>query len=1761
MGGLKAWFTRYVVVTAMLILAVGVGEAVGVEDVFTVDLDTRGEVVAGDGSGYGDGSWYYYPNTDWWNQWFFNGEYDSRRRKIIEVDLSFRVLDAMAATGGSVEVAVNWTTGAWPIDMGNPVPPLPRDIKSASHEQQVIGRYTIVPRRDIRQSLFINTSYEITDFCPGWISIDIRGTNVSVEGLVRHDCVQKGGPTPPLEDRDFGDAPEEALAYPASGVFGLFPTCVGSGAASWIEHSTNWSYFGPQFDLEPDGNGGVCPAFNPDAYDQDEGQQDGDAGLLKPRAYTIKGSLGNEDVYPLIFSGLESLGSTCFNAIWGTNIDIEVHNRRTDGRDVFVNLLVDWNQDGKWEGTVPCETGDVPEHALVNFVVPNGYEGPLSGLTPPNFKLGPFSGYVWARFSIAERAVPEGWSGDGVFVDGESEDYLLHVRKAPEVCDWVLDDPHKMHWPQVPDLRATGVDVDMYWTSLADDFRCAESGPITDIHFWASFLDDVRPTKGVDSLRFEVNIYSNQPADNLMSWSRPGTLLWSREIAPFSYDVREVSNNIPEGWFDPASKFYEPANHERAYQYNICLDGGDLFTQRLGTTYWLEIKEIPSQDASYVFGWKTTQEQFQWSDSSVWKHPTLGWLPMAYPDGHDFEGKALDLAFVITGETPVELDFGDAPDRPYPTSHISDGARHTIDARMYLGRGVDAEADGQPDATATGDDDDGNDDEDGVVFISALAPGTKATVEVTASSTGVLNAWIDFNSDNDWDDAFEQVFIDEPLHTGVNTLTLDVPAWAAKTVTFSRWRFSTARGLSYTGLAIDGEVEDYMVAIEDVSVPGKPPAEHLKWSQPPLEWEPSSNVPVYCGWDEPAFVSKPSTYSWSPWKIVADDYRCAGDMPVTSVHWWGSYQGWSGNQIPRTAPTSWRIGFWSNVPVSGSFSFSRPGQLLWVVTAPADRVEIDRVGSDEFPGMPSDTCFQYHLKLDRDEYFWQSQYIGGERDERVFWVSITGVYIGASEPEYVWGWKTRPKPWMDGAVSFEFRRDELRPGIGVDPSVRPITNSLVCERLDMYDMAFQLDTDPDYIKWEQPFTGLRHWAHYEDEESLATTGSGPAGKWVQNPDTTRTGMGTDITKDIPPTWSEQIAGDDFECTKSGAITGIALWGSWYHDILPNNDVDDVTFTLSIREDIPADRSPTGYSTPGAVLWRKEFKPGEFTVRSMEAETQSFYSPCNGTYEPDNHLMVYKYGFTIDAKDAFVQTGSPSEPKVYWLTAQAFLIHAPGSVATRFAWQASTDNWNDGAVWVLAEAPYDGGTWGALRYPKAHPSGARAADLAFEIETEKADAGLSYRRLVADDWQCNSPTPVTGVVWWGSYLGYGYRACDCSQIPAPAAPDYFLLSIWSDAPDPTPGDPRTFSYPAEKIWEYRADDFDEVMVGFDKQPEAVTSIARGREPVYRYTVRLPEKDWFCQRNARDVYWLSVVAVYENPSDIVYSWGWTNHPQSTPDLSGPDLLAHWKLDEMAGRTAADSSGNDNDGTLVGSPVWRPGDGYLGGAIDLDGRQDYIRVDRPIGLDFAPGSFSVSAWVRPREVRGKRQAIMEYDRTSVHGNRFGLWIDTQGRFQFRVGQSTWQTTQSLELNQWSSLVATFDGGTGQMNLYINGILDGTLTNARGFVAPVASALTLGVRGDENGEFLNGLLDDVRIFGTELRADDVLTLIGAGRNDDAVAGELSTDSTAPAWEWIELFDQTGASEDMSFMLLTEPEPCGGGKDAGAALDDEEEDDEKEKT
>lgn len=227
---------------------------------------------------------------------------------------------------------------------------------------------------------------------------------------------------------DHGDAPEGAVAYPDLAVLGSFPTCSITGPSGFVVHTmTPGPWFGPSRDVELDGNAGNCPNFPP--YDADECFNDGDAGLLVPPAYSLDAVLNYR---PCVPGSTGSLGNVCSTVVWGGNVDIDVHNPLAI--DAYVNVLMDWDHNGWWSVSASCPNGPVPEHVLVDFLVPAGFAGPLSALAPPAFVIGPDSGYVWTRFTISERLVGNVWNGDGTFEYGETEDYLLHVA-PPEQSD------------------------------------------------------------------------------------------------------------------------------------------------------------------------------------------------------------------------------------------------------------------------------------------------------------------------------------------------------------------------------------------------------------------------------------------------------------------------------------------------------------------------------------------------------------------------------------------------------------------------------------------------------------------------------------------------------------------------------------------------------------------------------------------------------------------------------------------------------------------------------------------------------------------------------------------------------------------------------------------------------------------------------------------------------------------------------------------------------------------------------------------------------------------------------------------------------------------------------------------------------------------------------------------------------------------------------------------------------------------------------
>ena len=162
----------------------------------------------------------------------------------------------------------------------------------------------------------------------------------------------------------------------------------------------------------------------------------------------------------------------------------------------------------------------------------------------------------------------------------------------------------------------------------------------------------------------------------------------------------------------------------------------------------------------------------------------------------------------------TQIDFGDLPE-VYQTYTANDGPGHVVDSEIYLGPSVpDSETNGQPNSTATGDDIDGNNDDDGITFLHPLHPGYQVDISIEASEQDkFLNAWIDFNNNSTFSDPGEHIAIDIELDKGNTIYSIPAIPSTATGPMYSRFRFSSDTGLQWYGPASDGEVEDYALGI------------------------------------------------------------------------------------------------------------------------------------------------------------------------------------------------------------------------------------------------------------------------------------------------------------------------------------------------------------------------------------------------------------------------------------------------------------------------------------------------------------------------------------------------------------------------------------------------------------------------------------------------------------------------------------------------------------------------------------------------------------------------------------------------------------------------------------------------------------------------------------------------------------------------------------------------------------------------------------
>ncbi len=432
------------------------------------------------------------------------------------------------------------------------------------------------------------------------------------------------------------------------------------------------------------------------------------------------------------------------------------------------------------------------------------------------------------------------------------------------------------------------------------------------------------------------------------------------------------------------------------------------------------------------------------------------------------------------------VDFGDAPDS-YRTLAAGNGARHTRVTGVHLGTTVDVETEAIPDPEAMGDDADGIDDEDGVVFSLPMISGERTPIEVTASTAGYLNAWLDANQDGDFGDPGEQIFSDELLAPGVNNLSFRVPSTALAGTTFARFRFNTRGLLDWYGPATDGEVEDYQVSVVQPLEPQPGSGKGgLKWSQPPQRSDPATPF-LFSAWGEPSNLHVH--------QIAADDWPCEDERPVTGFQWWGSFEGWTQSVLPTVVPLAFHVAVWTDNSPEGDrqTGLGCPDTLLWETYCTNWTWNIAGYHCD--PRESGDeTCFQFTCLLSQNQWFHPApgQDKNGVSLPAVYWLSIAALYDtpaakgqGSASVQHAWGWTTRRQSFGSGAMRITTIDASGTNGTTWPPS--PGSHWLCGERVEYpkaaaWDLAFELLTNQDSPTTDPDLAPVyRFWS-----ESLAT---------------------------------------------------------------------------------------------------------------------------------------------------------------------------------------------------------------------------------------------------------------------------------------------------------------------------------------------------------------------------------------------------------------------------------------------------------------------------------------------------------------------------------------------------------------------------------------------------------------------------------------------------------------------------------------------------
>ena len=199
----------------------------------------------------------------------------------------------------------------------------------------------------------------------------------------------------------------------------------------------------------------------------------------------------------------------------------------------------------------------------------------------------------------------------------------------------------------------------------------------------------------------------------------------------------------------------------------------------------------------------------------------------------------------------------------------------------------------------------------------------------------------------------------------------------------------------------------------------------------------------------------------------------------------------------------------------------------------------------------------------------------------------------------------------------------------------------------------------------------------------------------------------------------------------------------------------------------------------------------------------------------------------------------------------------------------------------------------------------------------------------------------------------------------------------------------------------------------------------------------------------------------------------------------LAASWKFEEGTGKTAGDSSGNNNAGSIIGGATWATG--KVGGALSFDG-SGYVRVSDSAFFDFAGTQNTISFWIKSGDT-GDRPNILRHSPggdapTATAG---GWYVKTTGNKLYIGGWNSAENDMgSLPAdNNWHH-VAIVQSDSSLMYYKDGTLMPNPITITSQPSDDGGAALWIAGPGSSNYA-LSGMLDEIKIYNKALTASEI--------------------------------------------------------------------------